>query len=113
MPYGEHQALMAQERTAPMSQTPSPPSGGAGSASMPTPPAYTGVPFDSASQRPNEPITHGVDIGAGAGSDILPVEHQPQFATAGPITRMLSQLSAADATGALGSMLAFARAKGV
>lgn len=113
MPYGDQKALLAQERTAPMAATPGTPSPSGDVASQPTPAAYNGVPFGAPTQRPNEVITHGVDIGAGAGSNILPVEHQPQYAVAGPITRMLSQLSASDATGALGSMLNFARAKGV
>lgn len=115
MDYGAHAALMAQESTAPMSATPPTPGGGmpAGMpAAAPSGPAYSGVPFGAPTQRPNEPVTHGADIGPGAGSAVLPVEHQPAFVGAGPMTQMLSQLSARDTTGVLSSVLAAARAQG-
>jgi hypothetical protein len=34
-------------------------------------PAPSGVGLFEPTQRPNEPITHGVDVGAGAGSEVL------------------------------------------
>lgn len=115
MPYGEHQMLMQQESVAPMSATPATPSGGMPSmpaAPGPAGPAYSGVPFGAPTQRPNEPVTHGADIGPGAGSSVLPVEHQPAFAGAGPMTQMLSKLSARDTTGVLSTLLLAARAQG-
>jgi hypothetical protein len=112
MPYGEHQALMQQEATAPMSAsgTPSGPSipAGAGQSG----PAYNGVPFGAPTQRPNEPITHGVDIGPGGGSDVLPLEHQPQFPQQGPMTQMLSQMSVNDSSGVLATLLQYAQTLG-
>jgi hypothetical protein len=34
-------------------------------------PAPTGIGLFEPTQRPNEPITQGVDLGAGAGSEVL------------------------------------------
>jgi hypothetical protein len=42
------------------------------------------TPLFAPSQRPEEPITHGVDIGPGMGSEVLnmPNQAQAQYATA-------------------------------
>src|SRR5262245_53527354 len=91
--YGARQALLAQERGAKLSATPnpnipgySPPSGGlsldqsqAGAAQAP----MVMPDFGRPSERPNEPITTGVDIGPGAGQDVLPQQHQAQLVVPG------------------------------
>ena len=57
-------APLETARKSPMlSQAPQVPAGG-----MPAP---TGIGLFEPTQRPNEPITQGVDVGAGAGSDVL------------------------------------------
>lgn len=117
LPYGENQQLHASEAIAPLPAVPDAPTpASAGMAatanSGATGPGYTGVPFGAPTTRPDEPITAGVNIGAGPGSEILPVQHQPQFQTSGPMTQMLTRLSASDPSGQLSNMLAFARAKG-
>lgn len=117
MAYGDHQQLMAQESTAPMSANPSTPtpnisapqSAPGGAPAQPGPPL---VPLGAPSQRPNEPVTHGVDIGAGAGSEVLPMQHTGAFQAAGPMTQMLGQLSASDQSGVLSTLLQFARSQG-
>lgn len=96
MDYGQHQALLAQERTAPMQQAnpippapvPSGPSGGAPASPAGAPP----TPFGAPTARPGEPVTAGVDIGAGPGSEVLPAVMQPAFNAQGPMTQMLSNL---------------------
>lgn len=119
--YGERQQTLAQERTNPMSQAdpvpavsvPSAPSGAQpGPAAQATPMDFGGVGFGGASTRPNEPITHGVDIGPGGDSSILPSQAQPQFAQHGPMSQMLSQLSAVDRSGVLAQLYQTALATG-
>lgn len=119
--YGERQQTLAQERTNPMSQAdpipavsvPSAPSGAQpGPAAQATPMDFGGVGFGGASTRPNEPITHGVDIGPGGGVDVLPVQARPQYAQQGPTTQLLARLSASDQSGALASLYQSAIALG-
>jgi len=60
MPYGQGQALMQQQQSAPMSAGPARP-----------PAAPMGTLLDPTT-RPQEPITAGVDMGPGPGSEVLP-----------------------------------------
>lgn len=109
LPYGDHQTLVNQERTAPMSASatgPAPlalPTGGGGGG------APVQLPPFGESQRPDEPITAGLDIGPGPGSEVLPVQHQPQYQAQGPMVRMLAPLAARDMTGALADVYASAQ----
>jgi hypothetical protein len=61
MPYGQGQELMAQQTAAPM----------AGKPPMPVFAKELGTLLDP-TNNPDEPITAGVDMGPGPGSDILP-----------------------------------------
>lgn len=75
MPYGQN--TMDQQTAAPMSGgTPMPPAPRVSPMDMPT-------PLMAPSTRPNEPITTGIDIGEGAGSEILnlPTTEQTLAAT--------------------------------
>lgn len=116
LPYGERQQTLAQERTAPMAQAdsvapapiPSGPPAGPGGA----PAAATGMNFGAPTARPNEPITHGVDIGPGGGPEQLPVTQQPAYQSLGPMSQMLAQLSANDMSGSLAQLYQSARALG-
>lgn len=119
--YGERQQTLAQERTTPMSQADpispmdlSAPSAGSPATAGPAAQAmdFGGVGFGGPSTRPNEPITHGVDIGPGAGPEALPVQARPQYATQGPTTQLLARLSASDQSGALASLYQSALALG-
>lgn len=59
LPYGEGQATMTQQTSAPM-------------AGKPATPSLPGiVPLTSPTQRPSEPLTTGMDFGAGPGSEVL------------------------------------------
>jgi hypothetical protein len=64
--YGEGVETAAIQAGAPLSAT-----GGAGSMQP------QAIPFSAATQRPDEPITSGVDIGPGAGSSILGMRSSP------------------------------------
>lgn len=87
--------------------TPTPVPSGSGGGGAPG--AAGAVPFDAPSQRPNEPITHGVDIGPGAGSEVLGMQAQPT----GYLTNMLQQMSASDTTGTLAKLYLIAQQRGV
>lgn len=112
MPYGEAGQLQAQEQTAPMSATPNTPTANVPAAQPQQQPTYHGQPFGAPTARPNEPITAGVNIGAGPGPEALPVEQQPQYQQQGPTTQMLSRLFARDTSGALATLYQFAAAQG-
>lgn len=58
LPYGQGGQNMSNEQAAPLQGTPSP---------LPTPT----VPLSAPTQRPNEPVTTGVDVGWGAGSEVM------------------------------------------
>ena len=67
MPYGQGQELMTQQTSAPMSGAPSGPSGPEG----PIFGKQLGTLLDP-TNNPSEPVTAGVDMGPGPGSEILP-----------------------------------------
>lgn len=85
LPYGQHQELVQAQRAVPLPQ--SAPTGG-------PPPAAAGgfdaalqaalahmppdlVPLTAPSQRPNEPTTTGLPLGAGPGPEILSMSRRP------------------------------------
>lgn len=114
MPYGDHQALMAQERTSAMSQSPSVapaqiPAPQEGPAGAPPELPPLGAPTD----RPDEPVTHGVAIGPGGGPEaLMPGPMQPSAAAGtGQMTALLQRLSAADTTGILGQLMTAAQSR--
>lgn len=117
MDYGQHKALMDQERTSAMSQAPTPPtlsipqnsdpgSSGGGNAA----PGFT--PLDAPSQRPDEPVSHGAALGPGAGAEALGTAAPAQMPD-GSLTRTLQTLSPADATGLLADLYLMAQQRGV
>lgn len=119
--YGSRQGLLDQEKTAAMSQTPSVSGIPLPSAPAPVPtaaaatreagPQYSGVPFGAPTQRPNEPITHGVNIGPGGGTDVLPQMAQQPVQAQGPMTQALSQIGS-GLTGQMAALYASAAARG-
>lgn len=123
MEYGERQATLAQERTAPMATTdpvqqlniptsPSnPPTAAAATASAPQAAAGGPFVFGGPTQRPNEPVTHGVDIGPGGGSEVLPQPIQQAQNPQGPMTQMLGQMG--GLTGQLAAVYSAASSRGV
>lgn len=68
MPYGEN--TMAQQTAAPMS----------GGSPMPPAPSMPSMPevlsLNAPTQRPDEPLTAGLDIGAGAGSEVMSMQNR-------------------------------------
>lgn len=112
-PYGDREALLAQERSAGMSQQPNNtpmqlPSGGGGGGGGDA----GGTPFGAPSQRPDEPVTHGVAIGPGAGPEALGYPTGQQMPT-GYLTDLLSKMSTTDTTGTLATLYEIAKQRGV
>ena len=110
--YGEAGAQRAAQRIAPM--------GGSADAA-PSPdqaqelrlPAFNGLGLHDPSVRPDEPITSGVDIGPGPGSDSLgPMPNGGPQGT-GQMTALLQRLSTTDLTGALAPLLTAASVRNV
>jgi hypothetical protein len=112
--YGEQKAQLDAQRQAPMAgaapmpqAAPVPQGGGGAGASM-----ASDFDFAGPSQRPDEPITHGVDIGPGAGPEALtfqPTTGQPD----GYLTNLLGSLSPTDRTGTLAQLYQIAKQRGV
>jgi len=68
------------------------------------------VPLFAPSLRPNEPVTHGVDAGPGAGSDALMM--RSQFAQE-KLSNTLAQMLPYDSTGEIGILYQQALARGM
>ena len=117
MPYGDRQDLAAQESTAAMSQTPDIPSmsvQGGGQQAATAGPSQMSVPFGAPTTMPNQPITHGVNIGPGPGPEAMPVppSGMPQKGD-GAIASMFRQLSAQATSGDLAALYQAALTRGV
>ena len=94
--YGEQQQFMQQEAAAPMAKAQNP----MGSV----------IPLGAPTQRPNEPVTAGVDAGPGPGSDVLgmksPIDVQLQdLSTLAKYMPLMAQY--ADSPQSSGTMKAF------
>jgi hypothetical protein len=105
MPYGEGQATMTQQMSAPMAgpnQSASAPATNPLAAAMP---AVT--PLTAPTERPDEPITAGMDFGAGPGSEALNL----------PAERSLSEILASmidiDPTGEIQELYDFVAIRGL
>jgi hypothetical protein len=86
MPYGEGQATYEQQTAAPMAVNPL-----AEVASAIT-------PITAATQRADEPITAGMDFGAGPGSEVLPsMPMQPQPSLADTFNQLIKFDPSGDA----------------
>ena len=72
-------------------------------------PQFSGLPLNAPSQRPDEPVTHGVDIGPGGGSEVLGLPNPAQGT--GQMTALLQRYAATDTTGILGTLFQAAQAR--
>ena len=68
------------------------------------------TPLFAPSQRPDEPVTHGIDMGAGAGSDALMM--QSKFAQQ-KVSDALAQMLPYDQTGEVGILYQQALSRGM
>jgi hypothetical protein len=107
--YGDATAYNADKSGAPLatapkspmlSQAPQVPAGGGAV-------APTGIGLFDPSQRPGEPITHGVDVGPGAGSNVLSMAKSSE-----KISDTLAKMLPYDTTGEIAVLYQDALAKG-
>lgn len=117
MGYGDRQALLNQERTAPMSQADTPPALSVPKAPTPTQATdgggYPGPGMNTPSQRPWEPVTAGVDTGPGPGPEAMQLPGPGGPRPDGYVTNTLAQLSNSDTTGTLAQLYLMAQQRGV
>jgi hypothetical protein len=100
LPYGEGQALAAQQSAAPMGQTPA----------LPTP-SITGL--DAPTANPSQPITAGAALGQGPGPEALTTTSTAGQPAGGPISSLLARAAASDPSGELAQLLVVAQQKGL
>lgn len=68
------------------------------------------TPLYAPTERPNEPITNGIDIGPGAGSDALMMK---QGAASAKLSDTLAKLLPYDTTGEIGVLYQQAQSRGL
>lgn len=95
LPYGQGQETMIQQMSAPM----------AGPTPGITLPPIT--PLTAPTERPNEPITHGMDFGPGAGSEALNLPNER------PLSETLANMLQYDSTGDVQAIYDFAVSRGL
>lgn len=95
LPYGQGQATMAQQTSAPM----------AGPAAMPDLPVVT--PLTAPTERPQEPVTAGMDFGDGPGTEALNIPQER------PLSEVLAAMLEFDSTGDVQAIYDFAVSRGL
>lgn len=95
LPYGQGQETMKQQMAAPM----------AGSAPVPSLPPV--VPLTAPTMRPAEPITAGMDIGAGPGTEALNLPKQRS------LSEILGSMLDVDPTGEVQELYNFVVSRGL
>ena len=103
--YGEGQELMGLQQGAPMAAGPNlsvNPSDIRRSTVAPI------VPLTAPSQRPNEPLTAGVDFGAGPGSEVLNLPQRQEKT----LINVVEELIPHDTTGEISAIYNFLRERG-
>lgn len=112
--YGEAGAINAQEHAAPMAAAPAMPTGTVTRDQIQADASQgPSNPFNAPSARPDEPVTHGVNIGPGAGPEVLPQLAQPALNPQGPMSSMIQSLAPGQITGDLADLYQAALASGV
>jgi len=105
MAYGQGQETMQQQQGAPMAG-PTPRNGRSGAA-MPTPTESPITPLTAPTERPNEPITSGVDFGPGAGSEALNLPRERS------LSEILASMLDIDPTGEVKELYDFVAIRGL
>jgi len=98
LPYGQGQATMNQQMSAPMAGSPT---------TAPAP--MGGSPITSLSeptQRPDEPLTAGMDFGPGPGSEVLSLPRERS------LSQILSSMISVDPTGDVQELYNYVASRG-
>jgi hypothetical protein len=104
LPYGQGQATMQQQQSAPMAG-PMPTEQSPSIAGIPSLPQLT--PLTAPTERPNEPLTAGMDFGAGPGSEALNLPRER------PLSETLASMLQFDSTGDVQAIYDFAISRGL
>jgi len=100
LPYGQGQATMNQQTSAPMAGSPIPapmaPMGGSPITALTEP-----------TQRPDEPLTAGMDFGPGPGSEILSLPRERS------LSQILSSMISVDPTGDVQELYNYVASRGL
>lgn len=110
--YGEASQQLNAQRIAPMGGADPMPKAAALPAEGDAPqalPSFSGVPLTDPSQRPDEPITHGVNIGPGGGSEVLNLPNPAQGT--GQLSALLQRYAVNDSSGLIAQLLMKAQAR--
>jgi hypothetical protein len=102
LPYGEGQATMTQQQSAPMAGSPT---SAPASMNMPSLPSVT--PLTAPTERPDEPLTAGMDFGPGPGSEALNLPKQRM------LSEILSSMIDMDPTGDVQDLYDFVVSRGL
>ena len=101
--YGENKDMMEMQTSAPMNASPTMPLTPSMGRSQTAPTEQQIVPLDAPTQRPEEPLTTGIDSGAGAGSEVmyandqtLATEDRKRMLTALPTLSILAESPSAS-----------------
>lgn len=100
--YGENKDMMELQTSAPMNASPTMATPSMGRPQM-APTGQQIVPLDAPTQRPDEPVTTGIDMGPGAGSEVmyandktLATEDRQRMLTALPTLSLLAESPSAS-----------------
>lgn len=104
MAYGQGQEMMQQQQSAPMAG-PTPTTQASAGAGMPLLPELT--PLTAPTERPTEPITAGMDFGAGPGSEALNLPRERS------LSEVLSSMIEIDPTGEVRDLYDFVSSRGL
>jgi hypothetical protein len=104
MAYGEGQATMQQQQSAPMAG-PNAPSASSANPMGEMLPSLT--PLSAPTERPDEPITTGMDFGPGAGSEALNLPRERS------LSEILSSMIDIDPTGDVQDLYNFVVSRGL
>jgi len=69
--YGDNQAMMELQTSAAMNASPTMPSSPSQGRPQQAPSGQSLTPLDAPTDRPDEPVTTGIDMGEGAGSEVM------------------------------------------
>jgi hypothetical protein len=104
MEYGQGQAMMQQQQSAPMAG-PTPTTQAAAPMAMPLLPELT--PLTAPTERPSEPLTAGMDFGAGPGSEALNLPRERS------LSEVLASMIDIDPTGEVRDLYDFVSSRGL
>ena len=101
--YGENKDMQELQTSAPMAASPTMPSTPSMGRPQTAPTGTRVVPLDAPTDRPNEPVTTGIDSGPGAGSEVmyandqtLAAEDRQRMLTALPTLAILAESPSAS-----------------